>query len=119
MKAELVIHTDACCQRFVPKYERAQKFLDSEVLRGSAPYVPMSSSATKGNLMKSGNTGTVIGSGKIIYNAPYAKKCYYGLHMKFNKNEHPYACAQWFEAAKAVNKTKWINGAESIIKGHE
>ncbi len=39
--------------------------------------------------------------------------------MKFNKNEHPQACCQWFEAAKAVNKTKWINGAERIIKGEE
>ena len=119
MKAELVINIGETCKRFEPRYHRAQKFIDSEVLRDCAPYVPMSSSITKGNLMKSGNTGTVIGSGKVIYNAPYAKRCYYALHVKFNKNEHPKACAQWFEPAKAANKTKWINGAERIIKGEE
>ena len=113
MKAELVIHTEACCSRFAPRYERAQKFLDSEVLRDSAPYTPMRT----GNLMKSGNTGTVIGSGKVIYNAPYAKKCYYGLHMNFSKDKHPQACAQWFESAKASKKTAWKNGVEKIVKG--
>lgn len=113
MKAELVIHTDACCQRFVPKYERAQKFLDSEVLRDGAPYCPMRT----GNLMKSGNTGTVIGSGKVIYNAPYAKKCYYGLNMNFSKDKHPQACAQWFEPAKAAKKKIWLDGVDKILKG--
>lgn len=115
MKAELVINVNETCSRFEPRYARAQKFMDSEVLRYSAPYVPMRS----GWLMKSGNTGTVIGSGKVIYNAPYAKKCYYGLHMNFSKDKHPQACAQWFEPAKAVHKQDWIAGAEKIIKGQD
>lgn len=115
MKAELVINVGETCKRFEPRYHRAQMFIDSEVLRDSAPYVPMRT----GNLMKSGNTGTVIGSGRVVYNAPYAKKCYYALHTVFSKDKHPQACAQWFEAAKAANKTKWINGAERIIKGEE
>lgn len=55
MKAELVINVGETCKRFEPRYHRAQMFIDSEVLRDSAPYVPMSSSITKGNLMKSGN----------------------------------------------------------------
>lgn len=117
MKAELVIHVNETCKRFEPKYHRAQMFIDSEVLRDSAPYVPMRPNS--GNLMKSGNTGTVIGSGKVIYNAPYARRCYYGRHFKFNKDAHPQAQFQWFEAAKATKKTKWINGAERIIKGQE
>lgn len=113
MKAELVIHTAECCSRFVPRYERAQKFLDSEVLRDSAPYCPMKT----GNLMKSGNTGTVIGSGQIIYNAPYAKKAYYGLGVNFSKDKHPQACAQWFEPAKAAKKPTWLEGVDKIMKG--
>lgn len=117
MKAELAIHVNETCKRFEPKYHRAQMFIDSEVLRCSAPYVPMRPGS--GNLMKSGNTGTVIGSGKVVYNAPYAKRCYYGIHMKFGKDEHPKAQCQWFEPAKAANKHAWISGAEKIIKGEE
>ena len=113
MNAKLVIHTDQVIKRFSPRYEEAQRFLDSEVLKDSAPYVPMRS----GNLMNSGNTGTVIGSGKVIYNAPYAKRLYYGQHFAFSKDKHPKACAQWFESAKAAKKSSWLAGVRRIIKG--
>lgn len=113
MKARLVIHTDLCYSRFAPRFGRAQRFLDSEVLRDSAPYTPMRT----GNLMRSGNTGTVLGSGKVIYNAPYAKRCYYGRHFKFSKDKHPKACAQWFEPAKATKKGAWLDGVSKILKG--
>lgn len=113
MKARIVIHTRACLTRFAPKFHAAQKFLDAEVLRDSAPYTPMRT----GNLMRSGNTGTVIGSGKVIYNAPYAKRCYYGRHFKFSKDKHPQARAQWFEAAKATKFRAWRLGVAAKLKG--
>lgn len=114
MKVTVVIRTGACCRRFAPKFNAAQRFLDSEVLRDCAPYVPMQT----GHLMRSGNTGTVIGSGKVIYNAPYAKRCYYGRHFKFSRheNKHPQAQAFWFEAAKATKKDAWLAGVSKIIK---
>lgn len=110
---KVVIHTAACLGRFDPKYAQAQKFLDSEVLKDSAPYVPMRT----GNLMISGQTGTVIGSGEVVYNAPYAKRMYYGTHFHFSKDKHPQACAQWFEKSKAVKKEAWIGGVNKIMKG--
>lgn len=67
------------------------------------------------NLRNSGIRGTDVGSGRVIYNAPYASKCYYG-HMNFSKAKHPQACRQWFEKAKAANKTKWIKGAKGMMK---
>ena len=106
------INTQSCLGRFNKKYSAAQKFLDSEVLRDSAPYVPMRT----GNLMNSGVTGTVIGSGKIEYNAPYAKCMYYGVSFHFSKDKHPQACAQWFEKAKAAKKDAWLNGVNKIMK---
>lgn len=106
------INTQSCLGRFNKKYSAAQKFLDSEVLRDSAPYVPMRT----GNLMNSGVTGTVIGSGKIEYNAPYAKCMYYGVGFHFSKDKHPQACAQWFEKAKAAKKDAWLNGVNKIMK---
>lgn len=115
MKAELVINVGETCKRFEPRYHRAQIFLDSEVLRDSEPYVPKRT----GNLILSGNTGTVIGSGKVVYNAPYARKVYYARSTDYSEGKNPKACAQWFEAAKATKKSAWVNGVEKIIKGEE
>lgn len=108
----LKINTQACIGRFSKKYSTAQKFLDNEVLKDSAPFVPMRT----GNLMNSGQTGTVIGSGKIEYNAPYAKPMYYGIGFNFSKDKHPQACAQWFEKAKALKKKIWLSGVKKIMK---
>lgn len=113
MKYRIVIHTEMCVNRFHPRYEAAQKFLDSEVLKDSAPYVPMRT----GYLMNSGNSGTTIGSGKVVYNAPYARAMYYGNGMNFSKAKHPQACAQWFEKAKALKLDSWKKGVSKIIKG--
>lgn len=52
---------------------RVQKYIDSEVLRCSDPYVPFLS----GQLKESGITSTIIGSGLVHYNTPYARKAYY------------------------------------------
>lgn len=113
MKGRLVINTQHCLGRFGTKYSRAQKYLDNEVLKDSAPYVPMRT----GNLMNSGITGTQIGSGKVVYNAPYAKAMYYGKSLNFSKDKHPQACAQWFEKAKAAKKEDWIKGVRRVVKG--
>lgn len=109
----LEINTQACIGRFNKKYSQAQKFLDNEVLKDSAPYVPMRT----GNLMNSGQTGTELGSGKVIYNAPYAQSMYYGVGFNFSKDKHPQACAQWFEKAKAAKKEDWLKGVNKIMKG--
>ncbi len=107
------IRTQHCIGRFNPKYSAAQKFLDNEVLKDSAPFTPF----RYGYLMKSGNTGTKIGSGKVVYNAPYSKKMYYGVHFNFSKDKHPQASAQWFEKAKAIKKKSWIAGVNKIMRG--
>jgi hypothetical protein len=111
MNMRLQLNTEFTLNRFNEKYRRAQKWLDNEVLKDSDPYVPMRT----GNLRNSGIRGTNVGSGRVIYNAPYASKCYYG-HMNFSKAKHPQACRQWFEKAKAANKAKWIKGSKGMMK---
>lgn len=111
MNMRLQLNTEFTLNRFNEKYQRAQKWLDNEVLKDSDPYVPMDS----GNLRSSGIKGTDIGSGRIVYNMPYASRCYYG-HYNFSKAKHERACRQWFEKAKAANKTKWISGAKKLMK---
>lgn len=52
---------------------KVQKYLDSDVINTISPYVPR----LTGTLLKTGLTGTVIGSGLIVWRTPYAKKQYY------------------------------------------
>lgn len=59
--------------RALARLERAQKVIDSEVIRRCEPLVPFKI----GNLKRSGITGTKIGSGVVRYTAPYAKYQYY------------------------------------------
>lgn len=77
------------------KFERKQKYIDSEVLRVSDPYVPKLS----GNLIKSGIEGTVIGSGVVEYTAPYAKDQYYNN------------AGRGIDGLNALNGAKGLRGA--------
>lgn len=70
--SRIVWHT-SCATRMNASASRAQRFLDNEILRRCEPYVPMDS----GMLKRSGILGTIIGSGRITYIAPYARLQYY------------------------------------------
>lgn len=50
-----------------------QTFIDNEVLKRCSPYVPWDT----GMLNRSGTMHTDIGSGKVVYNTPYARRWYY------------------------------------------
>ena len=99
--------------RMPQNIERAQKYLDSQVLKDTDKYVPMRT----GILAKSGIIGTRIGSGELEYSAPYAKPVYYGVNINFSKSRHPLACAKFFEASKAVNKNAWLAEVRRIARG--
>lgn len=98
--------------RIESRFDKAQKALDSQVLKDCTPYVPM----RDGDLMRSGINDTTYGSGKVIWNAPHAKRMYYGLSFNFSPMKHPQACAQWFEKAKAVCKKAWLALANKAVK---
>lgn len=99
--------------RIPQNVEKAQKYLDSQVLKDTDKYVPMRT----GILAKSGILGTRIGSGEIEYSAPYARRVYYGVTINFSKSRHPLACAKFFEASKAVNKKSWLTEVRRIAGG--
>ena len=63
-----------------------QRYIDSEVLRLSDPYLPFQSGALK----QSGIHGTDIGSGEVRWNSPYARYLYYGKLM-VGSNGSPWA----------------------------
>lgn len=50
-----------------------QKFIDNEVLKRCAPYVPRENEI----LIESGKLNTDIGSGEVNYDTPYARRWHY------------------------------------------
>lgn len=94
--------------------QKAQLWLDNEIVKDSEPFVPFLS----GDLNKSPyKVGSVKGDGKIIYNEPYAAKMYYGEDFNFTKTFHSLAGPYWFEKAKVINEQRWIDGVNKIVKG--
>lgn len=111
-------------QRGLLKGGKVQRYVDSEVLRLTDPYVPMQDSMLK----KSGILGTDIGSGEVVYKSPYAKYLYYGKVMigkapktltekDLTYHGAPKRGAFWFEQAKANHKREIIEGAAKIAGG--
>lgn len=81
-----------------------QKYIDSEVLRRCEPYVPRDT----GELIRSGVRNTEIGSGKVVYNTPYARRWYYEP-AKFQGA--PKRGNYWFD--RMCNE----GGREAILRG--
>lgn len=92
---------------FSDRLQKAQKFVDSEVLRKSDPYVPLKT----GMLRDSGVLGTKIGSGRIRYLAPYAKKQYYKGRSSGKRGRY------WVKRAMLAHGDAIASGAQKIIDG--
>jgi len=108
-KAELVWNTNFK-PRWHAKYSEAQIFVDREVLRGCEPYTPL----LTGMLIMSGALGTDIGSGKVSWIAPYARRQYY-TPRKIGTQTGPLRGPFWFERWKQVGARQVIEGARKIV----
>lgn len=96
-------------QKWQKQYSESQKFVDSEVLRLSDPYIPLRT----GMLIKSGILGTVIGNGEVAWIAPYAKAQYYRARKPGSQTgalRGPY----WFQRMKAAHGRRLIEQARRI-----
>lgn len=86
-------------ESFAPKkregFTRAQEIIDSECLR----YMDRLTPKRSGMMIKSATLGTVIGSGELIYLAPYARRQYY--NNQGGSPLQPDAKGYWFETMKA------------------
>lgn len=109
-KAELVWNRNFA-DKWTKKYSNAQKFVDSEVLRLCEPYVPLRT----GMLIKSGILGTVIGSGRVSWIAPYAHYQYY-LKRKTSSETGPLRGSLWFDRMWETHGWTIIAGANKIIR---
>lgn len=89
-----------------------QRFIDSEVLRLCDKYTPKRT----GDMIRSGTRGTVIGRGKIIYTAPYARRNYYenSGHGKQGTARGGLRGRLWFERMKQAHGKAVLRGAAFI-----
>jgi hypothetical protein len=115
-----------------------QKYIDSEVIRQCAPYTPFRS----GMLDSSAEIATIIGSGEVVYDTPYAhylwqgdvmgpnipiikdgvltgffsppKKEYTGEKLQYDLSTHPLAGSHWFERSMADHKHEILEGASKV-----
>ncbi len=93
-------------------YSKAQRFVDSEVLRLSAPYIPLRTSM----LIKSGQLGTDVGSGLVQWIAPYARARYY-RPGSYGSVTGRLRGAMWFERMKADHGREIVQGAKKMAGG--
>lgn len=89
--------------------KKVQAFVDSEVLRYCDPLVPKDT----GNLINSGKLGTKVGSGEVVYTAPYAHTQYYDT--KDTRTYDPRRGGHWFDRMKTAHKKDIERGAEKLI----
>lgn len=85
-----------------------QRYIDNEILRLSEPYVPR----LTGELINSGHKNTVIGSGKIIWDTPYARRRYF----ERGKNQTGMRGPQWVRRMMNDRGDEIMKGAEKILK---
>ena len=82
---------------------KGQVALDVQVLKDSNFFCPFA----EGTLQSSGLLYTNPGSGIVEWNTPYARFQYYDApHKSLDKN--PNARMKWFESAKALHRSEWI-----------
>lgn len=99
-------------RRGLQKGGKVQKYIDSEVLRCCDSYVPM----LTGKLKQSGITSTVVGSGMVHYNTPYARKNYYSNrgYGKQGLNKGGKRGRLWFERMKPDHLVGILKGVKHI-----
>lgn len=89
---------------------RVQQFVDSEVLRLTAPYIPFKT----GMLIKSGTLGTVVGTGEVNYIAPYAAK---QNQTATSRSYDAQRGGQFFERMKIDHRDEILRGAKKRSGG--
>lgn len=85
-------------EEMVGQGSMVQQRIDAEFLKNIEPYVPLDIAGkydNPGNLINSGILQTVIGSGEIVWDTPYARNLYY--HDMYNFQGEPMRHAYWVD----------------------
>jgi hypothetical protein len=82
---------------------RAQSLLDSEIIRNCDDYIPFK----KGELKRSAVKHTVLGSGLVVWQTPYARRQWYE-----HKAKSEWAIKMWADHGERIvrNVTREVSG---------
>lgn len=94
--------------RLNTNFDKAQRYVDSEVLRLSEPYIPR----LLGTLINSGYSSTSIGTGKVVWETPYARRRYF----EAGKNQTGLRGPQWVSRMMNNRGQEIVKGVENIVK---
>lgn len=112
------------------RVEKANAWLVEEIVKDTDQFVPARTGVLAMNVQRHGHT--------IVYASPYARFQYYGKvmidpatgstfapkgkrkaltdrNLKYSKGMHKNARSHWFEASKALNETRWMEGVRKIL----
>lgn len=89
------------------KLQPVQKYVDSKILQKCDPYIPFKT----GMLRDSGILGTKIGSGRIRWLAPYARKQYYKGLSTGKRGRY------WVKRAMTAHGESILRGAQEKLGG--
>ena len=90
-----------------------QREWDYIVLNGMRKYLPK----REGILEASGDINTVLGSGQIVYNTPYARRLFYNPQYNFSQEKNALAGGQWAQRWANDNMKAATNQLQDFIKG--
>lgn len=132
---------DAVKEAIAKGCSRAEHVLAVQILKDTAPFVPMRTGSLRQRAHIEGYTESDYGPGggnMIVYPGPYARYLYYGKLYVDPLTGSSYArkgvtkvpavpeknlifhrtgtCSHWFEASKAQNMEKWVRVAEKAVK---
>lgn len=94
-------------QQLQKRLQPVQKYVDSEILRKCDPYIPFKT----GMLRDSGILGTKVGSGRIRWLAPYARKQYYKGLSTGKRGRY------WVKRAMTAHRQSIMRGAQKKLNG--
>lgn len=107
---------------------KVQRYVDSEVLRLSEPFIPrdIGAGSQGGNLIESGIISTQIGSGEVKWRTPYARRWYYNVanfqqdglgRARVGGTSGTGRGSYWFERMKKIYGKDILKGADEMAKG--
>ena len=110
MTVDLKVDLENIKMQLNEKTKKAQELLDHMVLNDSDKYAPQKT----GTLRKKG-FDTVLGSGVVTWNVPYAKKVYHELKTEPSLAKNPNARRKWFEVAKSEKLKVWETKVNEVF----
>lgn len=105
---QAVIRWNRGTQQLNQNFDRLQVFIDNTVVRHMDAYVPMRT----GILKKSVILGSRMGSGELVFIAPYAHKRYYSGNSRLNGKRG----SRWFHRMWAARKDTIIREVKNYAR---